>query len=142
MAETKASGSIGGKMRLKLFTEKDVDRFYHGLINGTQNGMEMQMKHPVLYWVMLAFALAVLLLPLIMFFVWLDKLGYHAYQGLAGGAVAIFSVIASLCAGIALVNECMRVVDGYLGWKVTALCLLLGGGGMLLCVWLMPMVAA
>lgn len=128
-------------MRLKLFTEKDVDRFYHGLINGTQNGMKMQIKHPVLYWVMIAFVLAALLLPLVVFFVWLKKLGYHTYQGLAGGMVVIFSVIAALAVGIGLVNECMRVVDGYLGWKVTALCVLLGGGGMLLCAWLMPMVA-
>lgn len=128
-------------MRLKLFTEKDIDQFYDGLINGTQNGMEMQMKHPVLYWVMIASGLMVLLFPLVVFFIWLEKLGYRAYQGVAGGAVAIFSVIAALAVGIGLVNECTRVVDGYLGWKVTALCLLLGGGGMLLCAWLMPLLA-
>lgn len=113
---------------MKLFTEKDVDRFYHGLINGTQNGMKIQIKHPVLYWVMIAFVLAALLLPLVVFFVWLKKLGYHVYQGVAGGAVAIFSVIATLAVGIGLVNEYMRIVDGYLGWKVTALCVLLGSG--------------
>lgn len=128
-------------MRLKLFTEKDIDQFCDGLVNGTQKGMKMRVKHPVLYWVMIALGLLVLLFPLVVFSLWQNKIGYHAYEGIFGGIVAIFSVIASLSVGIALVNECMRIVDGYLGWKVTVLCLLCGGGGMLLCAWLMPMVA-
>jgi len=128
-------------MRLKLFTGKDIDQFHDGLINGTLNGMKMRIKHPVLYWVMVALGLLVLLFPLFVFYIWIENIGYHAFQGLLGGIAAIFSVIASLSVGIALVNECMRVVDGYLGWKMTVLCLLLGVGGMLLCAWLMPLAA-
>lgn len=51
------------------------------MVTGISFAFKMRVEHPVLYWywMMITLGLLVLRFPLVMFFAWQEKSGYHSY---------------------------------------------------------------
>ena len=130
------------KLFSKLFNETDVARLGAGLAQSTVHSEKLRREKPVLYWLFVVVMLIVLLTPMVAFCLWTETIvpaPENRLVNIAAGLLVIVGVAASLVFGVALVNELMRVVRGYLGWKVTALCAIVGTAMMLLCTWAMSL---
>lgn len=123
----------------RLFTEKDYVQIVNGL-SGSVLFSDKLKKKPLAYWLCLIWLFVVCFLPATLFCVWCETAFESAitpFFDVLSGATAMIGIVASLGLGVALVNEVMRFLHGYLGWKIT---LLFGGIGLpvaTLCVWLL-----
>lgn len=126
----------------KLFTEKDFMQIANGLSGSVLFSDALKKKWPLAYWVCFIWLFVVCFFPATLFCVWCETAFESAINPLCSvlsGATAIIGIVATLGLGIALVNEAMRLLHGYLGWKVT---LLFSGVGLpvaALCVWLLKL---
>lgn len=126
----------------KLFTEKDFMQIANGLSGSMLFSDALKKKQPLAYWLCFIWLFVVCFLPATLFCVWCETAFESAINPLCSvlsGATAIIGIVATLGLGIALVNEAMRLLHGYLGWKVT---LLFSGVGLpvaALCVWLLKL---
>ena len=123
----------------RLFTEKDYVQIVDGL-SGSVLFSDKLKKKPLAYWLCLIWLFVVCFLPATLFCVWCEtafESAINPFFDVLSGATAMIGIVASLGLGVALVNEVMRFLHGYLGWKIT---LLFGGIGLpvaTLCVWLL-----
>ena len=123
----------------RLFTEKDYVQIVDGL-SGSVLFSDKLKKKPLAYWLCLIWLFVVCFLPATLFCVWCEtafESAINPFFDVLSGATAMIGIVASLGLGVALVNEVMRWLHGYLGWKIT---LLFGGIGLsvaTLCVWLL-----
>ena len=108
----------------KLFTEKDFMQIANGLSGSMLFSDALKKKQPLAYWLCFIWLFVVCFLPATLFCVWCETAFESAINPLCSvlsGATAIIGIVATLGLGIALVNEAMRLLHGYLGWKVTLL---------------------
>lgn len=133
------------KLIMRLFTEEDFRQIVNGVSGSMDFSDALKKKSRVLYWLLLAFLLALLMAPAMIFCYWLEsggapnseKMLINACYGLIGWT----GLVAAMLFAIAPVNEIMRLCRGYLGWKITVLCAVAGGVVTLLCAGMLHIAA-
>ena len=112
-----------------LFTPEELQQIAYGWDHSTLYGDKLRRSHPLRYWATLVLLMLLLFTPLTLFCLW-GETTFNAPPSRLINALAaipaILGVIGALILGVAPANELMRLLRGYLGWKVTVLCLILG----------------
>ena len=129
----------------KIFTDADLNQIAHGFGNSMLYVQKLRQRRPVLYWCSVVMLIAIEISPMLAFCLYFElnptTPPESGIASLLTGVIAIIGIVASALPGISLVNEFMRLFHGYLGWKVTALGLLIGTPVAALCMWLLMLIA-
>jgi len=133
------------KLIRKLLSEDDFRKFVNGVSDSMDFSDAVKKKSRVLYFVLIVFLIAVMMAPAVIYCYWLESGGApnseHWLINVCYGVIGWVGLVGALILGVALVNEVMRLCRGYLGWKITVLCAVVGGAVLLLCAGMLHIAA-